>query len=149
MRGETLMKCCLIVLVALSLGACCCFGGELGDGREIYLEASARWAGEVPPIGSSATVDFYVMVEGVGNWLPAVDGTDVPYPVDGTGALVDTFKFPYGVPASGERVTYRYELDLTVGGTTYTAADYPSLACESGEWWWYFAGRLYCSESPR
>lgn len=144
------MKLVLISLLALSLGACCCFGGELVDGPELDLKAAARWAGEIPPVGSSATVDFYVMAEGVGNWTLVEGGSDLPYPVDGAGALLDTFRFPYEVPATGEHVTYRYELDLTVGGTTYTAEDYPdALICESGVWWWCFAGRLLCSEGPR
>lgn len=148
MKGQLIMKLTLIVLVALSLGACCCFGGELLNGPEIELKAAARWAGEIPPEGSSATVDFYVLAENVGSWN--LIEPDVPYPVDAAGVLLDTFRFEYAVPLDGAHVTYRYELDLSVAGVTYTAEDYPdALACESGAWWWYFAGRLYCSEGGR
>lgn len=148
MKGMLIMKLTLIVLVALSLGACCCLGGELLDGPEIELKAAARWAGEIPPAGSSATVTFYVLAENVGSWN--LVEADVLYPVDAAGVLVDTLRFDYEVPLDGEHVTYRSELDLTVAGVTYTAEDYPdALACESGAWWWYFAGRLFCSEGAR
>jgi hypothetical protein len=149
MRGVLIMKLVLIVLAALALGACCCFGDQLTDGPEIVLTASALWNEATPPIGSSATVDLYVMPEGAGEWT--VIQFDAPYPIDpGTGALVDTFRFDYEVPLSGEKVTYRYELDLTVAGVLYAAADYPAeLSCESGVWWWYFGGRIHCSELER
>lgn len=148
MKGTLIMKLILVVLVALMVGACCSFGGELVDGPEIELKAAARWAGEIPPAGSSATVDFYVLAESVGSWN--LIAPDLTYPVDAAGVLVDTFRLDYEVPINGEHVTYRYELDLTVAGVTYLAADYPdALTCESGVWWWYFAGRLFCSEGAR
>ena len=143
------MKLVLIVLAALALGACCCFGDQLTDGPEIALEASALWNETTPPIGSEASVDLYIMPEGAVEWT--VIELDVPYPIDtGTGALVDTFRFDYEIPITGERVTFRYELDLIVAGVTYKAADYPdALSCESGVWWWYFGGRIHCSEEER
>ena len=53
---------------------------------------------------------------------------------------MDTFWFPFAVPLNGAKVTYRYELDLSVGGEVY------SFACESGMWWWYAAGEIHCRE---
>lgn len=143
MRGWLLMKLIAVVMVLLALGACCIFGGQLTDGPEIELLVSATWGGEVPPVGSTASVDFYVLAEGIGTWNPIQ--LDVPYPEE-AGVLVDTFRFEYEVPTSGARVTYRYEVDLTVAGVTYTAEAFPELACESGEWWWYFGGAIWCEE---
>ena len=142
------MKLSVCVLLVLVLGACCAIGGPISDGPEIDLFVSALWNGETPPAGSSATVDFYVLAESVGSWnLIALDLT---YPVDAAGVLVDTFRYPYEIPTTGEKVTYRYEVDLSVGGELYTAADYPSaLTCESGVWWWFFAGAIFCSERER
>lgn len=149
MKGVLIMKVVLIVLAALVLAACCCFGDQLTDGPEIALEASALWNETTPPLGSAATVDLFVMPEGAVEWT--VIELAVPYPTDpATGALVDTFRFDYAVPTTGERVTFRYELDLVVAGVTYGAADYPAaLSCESGVWWWYFGGRVRCSEEER
>lgn len=147
MKGALIMKVLFVSVLALFLGACCVFGGMLTDGPEINLKASALWNEQTPPPGSTATVTFYVLAEGVGSWN--LVQSDVPYP-EIAGVLVDTFRFPYEVPLTGERVTYRYEMDLTVGGITYAAGDYPDvLTCESGEWWWYFGGRLRCSEEER
>lgn len=143
------MKLILIVLVALALGACCCFGDQLVDGPELTLKASALWNETTPPIGSEGSVDLYVMSEDAVEWT--VIELDIAYPMEiETGALVDTFRFDYEVPISGEKVRFRYELDLTVAGVIYTAADYPDeLSCESGVWWWYFGGRVHCSEEKR
>jgi len=144
------MRFSVCALLVLALGACCVIGGPISDGPEIDLCVSALWNGETPPAGSSALVDFYVMSESVGNWTLVDNGLDVPYPADAAGVLIDTFRFPYEIPTTGEKVTYRYEADLTVAGETYTAADYPDvLICESGEWWWFFAGAIFCSERER
>ena len=131
------MKVCLVALAALALSACCLFGGQLTDGPEIDLGVTATWAGETPPPGSVATVSFYVMAESVGSWTLVQAG--VPYPQD-AGALVDTFWYAYEVPTTGEKVTYRYEVGLVVGGEVY------NFVCESAVWWWYAAGEVQCSE---
>lgn len=147
MKWEVIMKVLVATLVVVLLGACCVIGGPLPDGPEIELKVAARWNEQTPPTGSSAIVDFYVMLEGTGNWTILL--LDVPYPEDG-GVLLDTMRLDYEVPLNGDHVTYRYEIDLTVGGVIYTAADYPEdLACESGKWWWHFGGKIYCSEGPR
>lgn len=147
MKREDVVKTCLVAVLVVVLSSCCVLGGQLVDGPEIELKAVALWGGTTPPPGSSATVDFYVMSETMGMWNLIWE--DVPYPEEG-GVLVDTLRRDYDVPLDGGKVTYRYEMDLTVGGVTYTAEDYPvDLTCESGVWWWYFAGGLSCSESPR
>jgi len=133
------MKVCLVVLAALALSACCLFGGEMGS-RDIDLGVSARWDGALPPPGSVATVDFYVMTEGTSSWT-LID-LDVPYP-EASGALVDTFWYQYNVPTDGSHMTYRYEVDLWVGGQVY------NFSCESGMWWWYAAGAIQCKERER
>jgi len=138
----------LTTLALLMCGACCVIGGPLEDGPELSLCVSATWGGATPPIGSTAAVDIYSMIEGTGQWTPVV--LDEPYPiVVATGALVDTFCFDWQVPENGDRMTYRYEVELTIGDQTYSPADYPELVCESGEWWWLFAGRIRCSERER
>ena len=140
------MKLVAAVIMVMALGACCLLGGQLADGPEISLWSVALWGGAIPPEGSTAMVDLYVMVEPTGTW--SVLELDVPYP-EVAGVLVDTFWYEYEVPLTGERVTYRYGIDLTVAGTTYTAQDHPELACESEEWWWYFGGSVLCGERER
>lgn len=147
MRMEDIMKVLLVTAVLLVSGACCVIGGPLTDGPEIELRVSALWNEATPPPGSSATVDFYVLAEGESDWT--VLELDVPYP-NLAGVLVDTFRYNYDVPITGERVTYRYEVDMIVGGVTYRALEYPeALVCEGGTWWWYFGGRVLCSETGR
>lgn len=133
------MKLCLVVLMALALSACCVLGGQMGS-VGIDLGVAARWDGALPPPGSVATVDFYTMVEGAGSWT-LID-LDVPYP-EAAGALVDTFWYQYNVPTDGSHMTYRYEVDLWVGGELY------NFTCESGMWWWYAAGAIHCAERER
>ena len=133
------MKLCLVALMALALSACCVFGGQMGS-TAIDLGVAARWDGGLPPPGSVATVDFYVMAEGAGSWT-LID-LDVPYPEE-NGALVDTFWYAYEVPTNGTHVTYRYEAHLGVGGQVY------NFSCESGMWWWYAAGAIQCKERER
>lgn len=140
------MKTIVCVFVVMALSACCLIGGQLTDGPELDLRVSAKWGSETPPEGSSATVDFYVMDQAVGSWTELE--FDVPYPLV-VGVMVDTFVYQWQVPLTGEHVATRYEVDLTVAGVTYTAAEYPQLACESGEWWWIFAGKVYCEERER
>jgi hypothetical protein len=133
------MKLCLAVLVVLLTVVACSHGGQMAN-TAIDLGVAARWDGALPPPGSVATVDFYVMVEGTGSWVP-ID-LNVPYP-QAMGALVDTFWYQYNVPTNGDHVTYRYEVDLAVGGEVY------NFSCESGMWWWYAAGEIYCKERER
>lgn len=140
-----LMKLTVAVMMVMALSACCLIGGQI-DRPELDLRVAAKWGGEILPAGSSATVDFYQMDEAVGIWN--VLELDVLYPEEG-GAPVDTFAYEWQVPLTGEHVTYRYEVDVTVGGVTYTAEEYPELACESGEWWWIFAGSVFCEERER
>jgi len=148
MRGDLIVRFSICALIVLALGACCVIGGPLPDGPELELRVSALWNEERPPIGSTASVDFYVMLEDTGSWEPLA--LDEPYPIEtATGALVDTFGFDVEVPLDGSKVAYRYEVELTVDGETYSPADYPSLSCESGVWWWYFRGRIDCSERER
>lgn len=148
MKGVRIVKLSIGVLIVLALGACAVIGGPIQDGPEIELRVSALWNGTTPPEGSTAMVDFYVMEQGTGAWTPVE--LAVPYPIaTPAGVLVDTFRYESEVPTTGERVTYRYEIALTVGGETYSPADYPALACESAVWWWYFAGSVVCSERER
>lgn len=142
------MKLSVCVIVVMLCSACCVIGGPIQDGPELDLCVSALWNGTTPPGGSTASVDFYVMEQSSGAWTPIV--LDEPYPIAiPAGVLVDTFRYQYAVPDDGSRVTYRYELTLIVAGETYSPAEYPSLVCESGEWWWIFAGSLECSERER
>lgn len=141
------MKMVACVVALMALGACCLLGGEI-DGPELDLRVAARWNNEIPPSASSATVTFYVMDQNVGQWVIIDGGSDVPYPMTAD-AMVDTFVYEWFVPLTGEHVTTRYEVDLTVAGVTYTALEYPELACESGVWWWLFGGRVFCEERER
>ena len=137
-RGRR-MKLGLVVAMALALTACCMFGGEL-QSTGIDLGVSMTWAGGLPPAGTTATVDFYLMVEGTGNW--ALVEADVPFP-GFEGTLVDTFWYEYEVPTNGDHITYRYEVDMDVAGEVY------HFACEGNEWWWYAAGAIHCGERER
>ena len=135
------MKLAAVVLTALALSACCVFAGPLPS-TGIDLGVAATWAGELPPPGTTATVDFYLMAEGTGSWT-LVEG-NVAWP-GFEGTLVDTFWFEYTVPEDGAHITYRYEVDLTVDGATH------SYSCESGNWWWYAPdlGEIQCMERAR
>ncbi|MCK4512637.1 hypothetical protein KAW64_12910 [bacterium] len=135
------MKVALVALAALALSACCVFGGQQVT-PHVDLSVSMLWAGELPPAGTTAVVDFYLMAEGTGSW--DLIELDVPHP-GLSGTLVDTFWYacPVALPADGTKVTYRYEVDMTVGGEVY------SFACESGEWRWYAAGAIHCCERER
>ena len=133
------MKAALAVLAILLVATACGYGGQM-TGRGIDLGVSATWNGTLPPLGTTATVDFYVMLEGTGNWTPIE--LDVPYP-GAEGTLVDTFWYEYEVPANGDKVTYRYEVDMTVGAEVY------SFVCEGNEFWWYAAGEIHCRERER
>lgn len=133
------MKLCLVALAILLAATACSHGGQMAD-VGIDLGVSATWGGALPPLGTTATVDFYVMLEGTNNWT--LVELDVPYP-GAEGTLVDTFWYEYEVPANGDKVTYRYELDMDVGGEVY------SFVCEGGVWWWYAAGAVHCGERAR
>ena len=133
------MKLASVALAVLLVAAACSHGGQM-TGRGIDLGVAATWNGELPPVGTTATVDFYVMTEGTGSWLPIE--FDVPYP-GAEGTLVDTFWYEYEVPANGDKVTYRYEVDMNVGGEVY------SFTCEGMDWWWFAAGGLHCRERAR
>ena len=135
----TRMKVCLAVLIAVLALTACSHGGQMSS-VGIDLGVSARWDGALPPPGTVATVDFYVMSEGSSSWN-LVD-LDVPYP-EASGVLVDTFWYQYEVPTTGAKVTYRYEVDMWVGGEVY------SFTCESGVWWWWAAGAIHCQERER
>ena len=134
------MKVCLVAVAALLVLTACGHGGQLTDGPEVALGTVVLWAGETPPAGSTATVDFYEMLEGTGSWSLVAGG--VPYP-QVAGALVDTFWYDWQVPLTGEKVTYRYETSLVVGAEVY------NFVCESAVWWWYAGGEVHCSERER
>jgi hypothetical protein len=141
MNKEVRMKVALVVATALALTACCVFGGPLPS-TGIDLSVSATWDGVLPPLGTTAVVDFYLMAEGTGSWVPLE--LNVPYP-GFEGTLVDTFWFEYELPVDGTHMTYRYEVDMTIDGATH------SYVCESGHWWWYAPdlGEVCCRERAR
>jgi hypothetical protein len=148
MRGVQIMRLVMLAILILSVAIGCAHGDALHDGPEISLCVSVLWNGEPAPVGSTAAIDFYVMREGTGSW--ELVSRDEPFPImTETAALADTMFFDYDVPEDGGRVTFRYEVELTVDGEIYSPADYPELVCESGVWWWYFRGSIECSERER
>lgn len=135
------MKAALAVLAILLVATACSHGGQQVS-RDIDLSVSMTWAGELPPPGTTAVVDFYLMAEDTGNW--ELIELDVPHP-GAAGTLVDTFWYecPIPLPLDGTKVAYRYEVDMTVGAEVY------SFVCESEQWHWYAAGAIHCGERAR
>ena len=135
------MKAALTVLAILLVSTACSHGGQQTT-PDVDLSVSMKWAGELPPLGTTAVVDFYLMAQDTGSW--ELIELDVPHP-GVAGTLVDTFWYqcPIPLPLDGTKVTYRYEVDMEVAGEVY------SFVCESNVWRWYGAGEIHCEERAR